>query len=402
MKTIKTSEQQADALTRIRDLASRFGSLSNDERDELEVLTVLVETYERDHHPVIPPTPIEAIRFRMEQMGYKQKDLARIVGSASRASEILSGKRQLSQEMMRRLRDEWHIPADALLGPPEEPEPEPPSPRRDPAKFPLKQMYDRDYIDGYSGDWRNHSKDKPGLLARFFGAAGPSLVPVLNRRGGGAKINPHALDAWRHRVLIRASRECSPGPWDPLAVDDEFLRWLAGLSYLEDGPRLACEALAEKGIPVIIEARLDQTQLDGAAFLTEGGRPVIGLTLRMNRLDNFWFTLFHEIGHVLRHLKPEQLSIFDSEIDSQRAEQIEREADRFALDTLIPPERWEKVRGLNDAKDIRAAASTHRVGAAVIAGCLRREANDYRKHRTLVGQGMSRRSFGFTEETWPK
>lgn len=153
---------------------------------------------------------------------------------------------------------------------------------------------------------------------------------------------------------------------------------------------------------MIIEARLDQTHLDGAAFLTEGGLPVIGLTLRMNRLDNFWFTLFHELGHVLRHLNAEHVSIFDSDIDSQRTERIEREADRFALDTLIPPEKWEKVRGLHYAKDIRAAASTHRVGAAVIAGRLRREANDYRKHPTLVGQGKARRAFGFTEETWPK
>ena len=153
-----------------------------------------------------------------------------------------------------------------------------------------------------------------GLLGRLYEVAfGGEPRLAFNRQGGGAnaKINPHALDAWRQRVLTRVAEEkAALAAWDRQALDEGFLRWLTGLSCLAEGPRLACEALEEKGLAVIIEPRLDQTQLDGAALLRADGRPVIGLTLRHNRLDNFWFTLFHEIGHVLRHLTPENPALF--------------------------------------------------------------------------------------------
>lgn len=245
-----------------------------------------------------------------------------------------------------------------------------------------------------------------GLLGRLYDVAfGGEPRLAFNRQGGGAnaKINPHALDAWRQRVLTRLAEEkAALAAWDRQALDEGFLRWLTGLSCLAEGPRLACEALEEKGLAVIIEPRLDQTQLDGAALLRADGRPVIGLTLRHNRLDNFWFTLFHEIGHVLLHLTPENPALFDSEIDQKKPERIETEADRFALDTLLPPAAWAEVRNHHYAADIRAAAARLRLSPAVIAGRLRREASDYRKHPTLIGNREPRRIFGFTENTWPK
>ena len=136
--------------------------------------------------------------------------------------------------------------------------------------------------------------------------------------------------------------------YDREALDGNFLRRLAGLSSLAEGPRLAREALEDKGIAVVIEAHLDQTHLDGAAMLVGNDRPVIGLTLRHDRLDNFWFTLFHEIGHVLKHLSPENPAILDVDIDRKKTGPIDTEADRFAMDTLIPPGAWkEQVRLLH-------------------------------------------------------
>jgi HTH-type transcriptional regulator/antitoxin HigA len=223
------------------------------------------------------------------------------------------------------------------------------------------------------------------------------------RQGGGAKskINPHALEAWQQRVLVRAAEEKKNLPaYDRAALNDHFLRLLAGLSSLANGPRLACEELEAKGIAVIIEAHLDQTHLDGAAMLGAGDRPVIGLTLRHNRLDNFWFTLFHEIGHVMHHLSPETPSILDVDIDQKKTGRIETEADRFALDTLIPRDVWNvQVRHLHYADEIRAVAKRLCVHPAVIAGRLRREANDYRMHRTLVGYNEVKAVFGITDET---
>lgn len=114
LKAIKTPRQHRAALRRIdRLMEARPGSPA---AAELEVLAILVERYEREAFPIDPPSPADAIRFRMEQMGYSQADLARLLNSRSRASEILTGKaKSLPLRAIRRLHEEWHIPADALI-----------------------------------------------------------------------------------------------------------------------------------------------------------------------------------------------------------------------------------------------------------------------------------------------
>ncbi len=114
IKPIRTRQQHKAALKRIDQLMdARAGT---PDAAEMEVLAILVERYERTVFPIDPPTPIDAIRFRMEQMGYSQADLARLLNSRSRASEVMSGSIQrLSLRMIRRLHDEWHIPAEILI-----------------------------------------------------------------------------------------------------------------------------------------------------------------------------------------------------------------------------------------------------------------------------------------------
>jgi len=85
------------------------------ESDELEVLSILVKDYEYVHFPIPKPNPLDAIKFRMEQMEMSEKDLSEILGYRSRKSEILSGKRKLSLAMIRKLNEILHIPADILI-----------------------------------------------------------------------------------------------------------------------------------------------------------------------------------------------------------------------------------------------------------------------------------------------
>lgn len=85
------------------------------EGDELEILSILIDKYENETSPIGLPDPIEAIKFRMEQMGMKQKDLAEVVGFKSRVSEILNKKRKLTLEMIRKLNTNLHIPTDVLV-----------------------------------------------------------------------------------------------------------------------------------------------------------------------------------------------------------------------------------------------------------------------------------------------
>jgi len=83
--------------------------------DELEILSILIKEYEQEHYPVPNPSPLEAIKFRLEQMGMSEAELSDILGYRSRKSEILSGKRKLSLAMIRKLNEVLHIPAEVLI-----------------------------------------------------------------------------------------------------------------------------------------------------------------------------------------------------------------------------------------------------------------------------------------------
>ncbi len=113
IKPIKTEKDYNKALKRLEVIFdSRPGTKDG---DELDVLALLVEKFEEEHYPIEAPDPIEAIKFRMEQMGYKQKDLAKIIGYKGRVSEILNRKRKLTLEMIRSLHDKLNIPLESLV-----------------------------------------------------------------------------------------------------------------------------------------------------------------------------------------------------------------------------------------------------------------------------------------------
>ena len=113
MKLIKTKKDYQNALLRLEKIFdAKPGSA---EGDELEVLGMLIDAYEKNHFPIALPDPIEAIKFRMEQLGYTQSDLANVVGLKSRASEILNRKRKLTLEMIRNLHETLNIPTDVLI-----------------------------------------------------------------------------------------------------------------------------------------------------------------------------------------------------------------------------------------------------------------------------------------------
>ena len=113
LRPIKTKKDYQNALVRLEKIFdAKPGSA---EGDELELLGIIIDTYEKVHYPIDFPDPIEAIKFRMEQLGYTQSDLANVVGLKSRASEILNKKRKLTLEMIRNLHDTLNIPTDVLI-----------------------------------------------------------------------------------------------------------------------------------------------------------------------------------------------------------------------------------------------------------------------------------------------
>lgn len=112
-KVIKTEEDYQKALARIEPLMD--AEAGTPEGDELELLSALVGLYEEKQYPITLPDPVEAIKFRMDQMGLRQKDMTRYLGSKSKASEILHGKKPLTISMMRALHKDMGIPAEVLL-----------------------------------------------------------------------------------------------------------------------------------------------------------------------------------------------------------------------------------------------------------------------------------------------
>jgi HTH-type transcriptional regulator/antitoxin HigA len=113
LKPIKTKKDYQQALDRLEIIFD--AKKGTPEGDELEILGILIEQYEEEHFPINLPDPIEAIKFRMEQLGYNQSDLAKVIGLKSRASEILNKKRKLSLDMIRQLHNKLNIPTDVLI-----------------------------------------------------------------------------------------------------------------------------------------------------------------------------------------------------------------------------------------------------------------------------------------------
>jgi HTH-type transcriptional regulator / antitoxin HigA len=89
--------------------------LGTTEGDELEILTILIDKYEKENFPIDLPDPIEAVKFRMQQLNMKQKDLAETIGFKSRVSEVLNKKRKLTLDMIRKLHEELNIPTNILI-----------------------------------------------------------------------------------------------------------------------------------------------------------------------------------------------------------------------------------------------------------------------------------------------
>lgn len=113
LKPIKTENDYIQALARLEKIFdARKGSKDG---DELEILGILIEKYENEKFPIDLPDPIEAIKFRMEQLNYTQNDLAELIGQKSRASEILNRKRKLSLDMIRKLSSKLQIPSEVLI-----------------------------------------------------------------------------------------------------------------------------------------------------------------------------------------------------------------------------------------------------------------------------------------------
>lgn len=398
LRVIKSEQDYEAALRRVASLMD--ASAESPEGNELEVLATLVEAYESEHFPIEPPSPIDAIKFRMEQGGLTQTDLVPFIGSRSRVSEVLAGKRALNLRMIRALHEGLGIPLASLVGK-DHGESEGLLPDELIKHTPVAEMAKRFWFSDFDGDGHAARAAADRLLVEFYKRRdSQALQGCLNRRTRSqataqSPATLAALNAWQTRVANLAGSVELP-KFEPTAITPEFARQLVGLSLLETGPVAAGEYLAKYGIALVVLAHLPSTRLDGSAMRLQGGTPVIGLTVRHDRLDHFWFTLLHELGHVALHLKGSESGAFLDELEGQESiEDVERAADAFAAEALLPAAEWHSALrgGLATASAISTTALRLRVHVSIVAGRVRRDRNDFRTFSKLVGKGEVRRHF---------
>lgn len=200
-------------------------------------------------------------------------------------------------------------------------------------------------------------------------------------------MDEYALLVWRVAVLKKARQQKLKAQYKSGSITDEWLRDLAKLSRFEHGPRLAQEYLADIGIVLVIEEHFKKTYLDGAAML-DAETPVIALTLRHDRIDNFWFALIHELVHVHKHLSPSHLFIADNLDDKTRSSLEETEADAGAREALIPLTEWDHsaVKINPTVKNAMALADKLRIHPSIVAGRVRYETDNWRLLNGLAAE----------------
>ncbi|MGB8338949.1 MAG: ImmA/IrrE family metallo-endopeptidase [Burkholderiales bacterium] len=400
IKIIKAGDDYAQAMARLSALMTLDPKTGSKEDSELELLALVIEDYERKIVPPVVPDPVEAILFRMDQMKLGRKELEPYIGSTSKVSEVLSRKRPLSLPMIRRLHKGLGIPADVLIGGVENTKAAiGDQPEMEYTKFPLKEMLERGCFGDFKGNAQRLKDYAEDMVLKFMHGflpkqAEPAFLRAPLHQRGTRDADGYALLAWRLCVIKKARANPAPRDYKKGVITTKWLKDLARLSAFEDGPSLAREQLGMAGIILVVEPHFKGTYLDGAAMLDEG-RPIVALTLRHDRLDNFWFVLMHELAHVAKHLDAAH-PLFTDNLDSpDEQDRQEREADDMAGEALIPQTAWEKsaARTSHSSKDVIALAEKLGVHPAIVAGRVRHEARDFRILVKSLGHGQVSRHF---------
>lgn len=391
VKTIKSREDHSAAVARLSALMSVEPKAGSREENELELLALVIEDYERRTVPPAHPDPVEAILFRMDQMNLNRKDLVPYIGSVSKVSEVLARKRPLSLSMIRRLNKGLGIPAEVLIEDVAADDDIPDDGSLDYRRFPLKEMQERGCFGDFKGSARRLEDYAEDLIKRWMGdllprADEPAFLRAPLHQRGERRADDTALLAWR-MCVVRKAREAAPArEYREGSITSSWLRELARLSAFDEGPRLAKEHLARNGVILVIERHFKRTFLDGAAML-DRGRPIVALTLRHDRIDNFWFALLHELAHVAKHLTAET-PVFIDDLEHPGNQALEAEADAIASEALIPAGSWQAA-GVRETKSSAdAIAFAHEIGVhpAIVAGRLRHETGDFRLLTQLIGR----------------
>lgn len=337
-------------------------------------------------------TPAEALRIGMERLGWSQPDLAYVLGvNPATVNQILNGKRGISADMAKALALAFAMPEEAFaavqatwdLSRARDPDPGVAARARVQTQYPLREMVKRGWLKGSNLD---------AELCDFFGATSlgdiPHLLHAAKRTEDSAIPAPQL--AWLFRVRQIAME--MPTPPFSKAKLEAAIRSMGEMLTAPEEARHVPRLLHEAGVRFVIVEGLPGGKIDGVCFWLDDRSPVIGMSLRFDRIDNFWFVLRHECAHVFHgHGKAEP--IIDNDIASRKENGISEEeklADRDALEFCVSQDRMQsfylRKAPIFSERDVIAFANISGVHPGLVVGQLQRMMDRFdflRRH--LVG-----------------
>lgn len=266
--------------------------------------------------------------------------------------------------------------------------------------FPLQEIISRKWISSKKKDL---DKNPVKVFETFLSLIGTEEIPqkVLLRKtfhkNTKRMMNDYALLAWCIRILHRGVNTCCANKYDPNVFSNNFLREVAQFSRFDDGPIRVKDFLSENGIALIIEKQLTGSIFNGASLMTKSGDPIIGLTLYYDRIDNFWFTLLHELTHIWKHLHSDNdlfIDFFGGKEEDRVQNPEEEEADRIARESLIPIEYTTHDAFIVKTEDtVMQLASELNIHPSIIAGRIRHDNNAWHILSNMVNKPSVRALF---------
>ncbi|MBT4289313.1 MAG: ImmA/IrrE family metallo-endopeptidase [Deltaproteobacteria bacterium] len=233
--------------------------------------------------------------------------------------------------------------------------------------------------------WISSEDDIASLVPMFEKIHSNKLGPLFRKHDESKRV---LWLAWLSRVSTSAKYLVSLGKieeYRPITKGD--LKNIAQLSQNISVVKELPNILSKLGIVLIYEQGLPRMKLDGVVFLLESGHPVIGMSFRYPRVDNFWFTLMHELSHILLHISELQSPIFDDLEDSD-ADVIESQANRLAKNSLVEKSLWRncKAKYSRNESDIISFSKEAKLHPSIVAGMLQREQNTFNLYRKIVDE----------------
>ncbi len=333
-------------------------------------------------------SPGTIIREAMQARGWTQSDLAYALGSTTAAiNQIISDKRGISHNMAKALGVALELPAEMLarvqaewdLRHAEEPEPIVAARSRILSRYPLREMIKRGWVDPEHGSGTLEEQ-----ICKFFDVTSLDQIPHLThsaKKTDYSDIPPTQL-AWLFRVRQIAS-EMHPLPYSRGALT-EAVEKLKALRDLPDSVGRVPRILADAGVRFVVVEALPGSWIDGVCFWVGPDAPVIGMSLRYDRIDNFWFVLSHECAHVLHGHGREQaiLDVMDTDTaNSLDMNEEERIANQEAANFCVPSKElnsfYLRKKPFFSDRDVNAFATRMKVHPGLVVGQLQRTMNRY-------------------------